>query len=221
MTKLGAGKSLPTNWGITFCPMSWLTKLLRGSSRSGQYHGKHPEERIWDEARNSVDELTDIEREEIDCAIALSLSEEDHKGKKVIDDEPESEEDEHLMKALSEEDEHVMKALSEDDEHLPEDRSEEDEHLAKAQLEEDEQLAKALQESMSVESPPRYDNRNIFEPFPFFFPAGYRICAGCNTEIGHGRYLSCMGGVWHPQCFRCNACKQPITDYEVQPLGVN
>ena len=54
MTKLGAGKSLPTNWGITFCPMSWLTKLLRGSSRSGQYHGKHPEERIWDEARNSV-----------------------------------------------------------------------------------------------------------------------------------------------------------------------
>ena len=30
------------------------------------------------------DELTDIEREEIDCAIALSLSEEDHKGKKLI-----------------------------------------------------------------------------------------------------------------------------------------
>lgn len=30
------------------------------------------------------DDLTDIEREEIDRAIALSLSEEDHKGKKVI-----------------------------------------------------------------------------------------------------------------------------------------
>lgn len=30
------------------------------------------------------DELTDIEKEEIDCAIALSMSEEDHKGKKVI-----------------------------------------------------------------------------------------------------------------------------------------
>ncbi|KAB1202417.1 Protein DA1-related 1 [Morella rubra] len=84
MTKLGAGKSLPTNWGITFCPMDWLTELLRGSSPSGQYHGKHPDESIWDEARNSVDELTDIEREEIDCAIALSLSEEDHKGKKLI-----------------------------------------------------------------------------------------------------------------------------------------
>ena len=30
------------------------------------------------------DDLTDIEKEEIDRAIALSLSEEDQKGKKVI-----------------------------------------------------------------------------------------------------------------------------------------
>lgn len=30
------------------------------------------------------DDLTDTEREEIDCAIALSLSEEDQKGKKVV-----------------------------------------------------------------------------------------------------------------------------------------
>lgn len=41
-----------------------------------------------------------------------------------------------------------------------------------------------------------------------------RICAGCNSEI-HGRFLSCMGAVWHPECFCCNACKLPITDYEV------
>jgi hypothetical protein len=25
-----------------------------------------------------------------------------------------------------------------------------------------------------------------------------RICAGCNAEIGHGRFLSCMRGIWHP-----------------------
>lgn len=43
-----------------------------------------------------------------------------------------------------------------------------------------------------------------------------RICAGCNAEIGHGRFLSCMGGVWHPQCFQCHACHLPITDYEVR-----
>jgi len=30
------------------------------------------------------DDLTDIEKEDIDRAIALSLSEEDHKGKKVV-----------------------------------------------------------------------------------------------------------------------------------------
>ncbi|XP_041000311.1 protein DA1-related 1-like [Juglans microcarpa x Juglans regia] len=186
--------------------MGWLTKILKGSSYKGQYHGKYHEERNWDEARNSVDELTDIEKEEIDCAIALSLAEEDHKGKKVIDDDSQSEEDEHLARAQPEEDEHLA-------------QPEEDEHLAKVQLEEDEQLAKALQESMSVESPPRYDSGNIFQPYPFFSSGGYRICAGCNTEIGHGRFLSCMGAVWHPECFRCRACNQPITDYEFSMSG--
>lgn len=42
-----------------------------------------------------------------------------------------------------------------------------------------------------------------------------RVCAGCNTEIGHGRFLSCMNAVWHPECFCCHACNQPISDYEV------
>lgn len=48
-----------------------------------------------------------------------------------------------------------------------------------------------------------------------------RICAGCNTEIGHGRFLSCMGAVWHPACFRCHACNLPINDHEVQLIWVN
>lgn len=43
-----------------------------------------------------------------------------------------------------------------------------------------------------------------------------RICAGCNTEIGHGRFLNCMSAFWHPECFRCHACNQPISDYEVR-----
>lgn len=43
-----------------------------------------------------------------------------------------------------------------------------------------------------------------------------RICAGCNAEIGHGRFLSCMENFWHPECFRCHACNLPISDYEVQ-----
>ncbi|XP_059456693.1 protein DA1-related 1-like [Corylus avellana] len=223
--------------------MGWLTKILKGSSHRGQYHGRYGEERIWDEARNSVDELTDIEREQLDYVIAMSLAEEDLKGKKVIGDEPQSDEDEHLARAQSDEDEHLTRAHSEEDEHLTRAHSEEDEHLTrahskedehltnahseedenltKAQLEEDEQIAMAIQESLNVgsPSPPRYDSGNIFQPYPFFFPSGHRICAGCNTEIGHGRYLSCMGGVWHPECFRCHVCNLPITDHEYSMSG--
>ncbi|KAK6922773.1 Protein DA1-like domain [Dillenia turbinata] len=86
-------------------------------------------------------------------------------------------------------------------------------------LEEDEQLAKALQDSWNLESP-QYDRGNIYPPpLPLLFPSGYRICAGCNTEIGHGRFLSCMGGVWHPECFCCHSCNQPISDYEFSMYG--
>ena len=48
-----------------------------------------------------------------------------------------------------------------------------------------------------------------------------RICAGCSSEIGHGRYLSCMGAVWHPECFCCHACNQAISDYEVLNCSEN
>jgi len=53
-------------------------------------------------------------------------------------------------------------------------------------LKEDEQLAKALQESLSVESPPRYGNGiprygngipyqgNAYQPYPMHFPMGFR-----------------------------------------------
>ncbi|KAL2504136.1 Protein DA1 [Abeliophyllum distichum] len=100
------------------------------------------------------------------------------------------------------------------------------------QLEEDELLAIALQESLNVESPPQNNrnstsgrngngngNENFYQPIPFPYSTGFRICAGCNTEIGHGRFLSCMSAVWHPECFRCHACKQPIYDYEFSMSG--
>ncbi|KAF5463911.1 hypothetical protein F2P56_014038 [Juglans regia] len=124
------------------------------------------------------------EQQAIDYAIALSLSEQDRKGKKSIDKQ--------LARA----------------------QTKEDEHFAKAQLEDDEQLAKALQESMYMESPPRCETGNIFQPYPFNFPSEYRICARCNTEIGRGEFLTCMGAEWHPECFRCHACNRPITDGE-------
>ncbi|KAH9663314.1 protein DA1-related 1 [Citrus sinensis] len=195
--------------------MGWLTKILKGSSRR-HYHARYGDDRTWDERRYSAaDDSSGFDNEEIDRAIALSLVEVDQKGKKVIEDdlqciksddsdEDELDEDEIRAIAQQEEDERRAKAQQEEDEQRA---------GARAQLEEDEQLAKAIQDSLRVDSPPRYDSGNIFQPFPFF--SGYRICAGCNTEIGHGRYLSCMEAFWHPECFRCHSCNLPITDVEI------
>ncbi|KAL9327721.1 hypothetical protein ACSQ67_002724 [Phaseolus vulgaris] len=238
--------------------MGWFRKLLKGSDHisRGQYQGKYGEDRIWDNHRSSMDDLTDIEKEDIDRAIALSLSEEDHlKGKKVVEDDSQSEddelckiddeedeylakiqqEDEYLAKIQQQEDEYLAKIQQEEDERLAKVQQEEDEHiakiqrederlakiqqdeverLAKAQLEEDEQLARAIQESLTLGSPPQSDNDSSFLSYPHLFPPGHRICAGCKTEIGQGRFLSCMGGVWHPECFCCHSCRLPITDYE-------
>ncbi|XP_014505132.1 protein DA1 [Vigna radiata var. radiata] len=88
----------------------------------------------------------------------------------------------------------------------------------RSQLEEDEQLARALEESLNVESPPRYGNENAYQPIQYF-PMGSRICAGCYTEIGYGRYLNCLNAFWHPECFRCRACNLPISDYEFSTSG--
>lgn len=194
--------------------MGWLTKILKGSSHRGQYHGKHTDESIWD-GHVISDAWSDHDNEDMDHAIALSLLEEDQKGKKVIEEE-----------------------------------SHFNDHL-----EEDEQLAVALQESLNMDSPPRYDPPSydlphldppsydpprydlphhnpprydpprynppqydysgLFPTFPFpYHSFGYRTCAGCKAEIGNGRFLSCMGGVWHPECFRCHTCGLPISDHE-------
>ncbi|KAK2987490.1 hypothetical protein RJ640_012149 [Escallonia rubra] len=154
--------------------MGWLTKIFKGSSHKiseGQYHSKYDDEKIWEGPTTSADAWSEFENEDIDHAIAISLSEDDQKGKKVIETE--------------------------------------------SHLEEDEQLAKALQESLNMDSPPQYDHGSLFPPYPSFYPSGYRICAGCNAEIGHGRFLSCMGAVWHPECFCCQGCNRPISDYEI------
>uniref|UniRef100_A0A0E0RJJ4 LIM zinc-binding domain-containing protein n=2 Tax=Oryza rufipogon TaxID=4529 RepID=A0A0E0RJJ4_ORYRU len=117
------------------------------------------------------------DNEDIDRAIALSLSEEQNKGKAVDID---------------------------------------------YNLEEDEQLARALQESLNADSPPRQNIpvENVPSEPPrelppiLFASSGSRTCAGCKNPIGHGRFLSCMDSVWHPQCFRCFACNKPISEYE-------
>ncbi|KAK9284911.1 hypothetical protein L1049_024092 [Liquidambar formosana] len=157
--------------------MDWLTNILNGASHEssqGQYHSTCGEDRIWDEPSSPRDTLSDYENEDLDLAIAKSLEEEDQKGKKVIENI--------------------------------------------SQVEEDEQLARALQESLNMQSPPRYDFGSIFPSFPVF-SSGNRICAGCNAEIVNGEFLRCMDAVWHPECFRCHACGLPISDHEFSESG--
>ncbi|XVE87244.1 hypothetical protein DITRI_Ditri18aG0100700 [Diplodiscus trichospermus] len=143
-------------------------------------------------------------------------SDEDERDTKGhVDDEDDRYAEVHVER---EDDIYAKAHAEEEDDQYANVRREEDQERAKVQLEEDEQLARAIQESLNVESPPRYDHGGLFSPHPFF-SAGYRICAGCNAEIGHGRYLSCIGAVWHPECFRCHACNQPINDYEFSVSG--
>ncbi|XP_019174753.1 PREDICTED: protein DA1-like [Ipomoea nil] len=174
--------------------MGWLSKFFKGSDHNvseGQYdsnYGGHREDNLPSTSWDSWSEIEDIDR-----AIALSMLEEEQKGKNVVLD-------------------------------------------SELQLSEDEQLARALQESLNVESPPAWHgNRNdtgrgsgygngngnghFYQPIPFPYATSFRICAGCNAEIGHGRFLNCMSAFWHPECFRCRACNQPISDYEFSMSG--
>ncbi|KAJ0961081.1 hypothetical protein J5N97_000982 [Dioscorea zingiberensis] len=155
--------------------MGWLKKIFKGSAlgiSEGQFHGKFNDDMIWNEPSKTLEGPSNHENEDLDHAIALSLSEEEHKKGKAI--------------VISDK---------------------------KSHLEEDEQLARALQESLNVDDPLNNIGQ-IYQPSPFFFPSSFRRCAGCNREIAHGRFLSCMGVVWHQECFRCHACNKPISDHE-------
>ncbi|KAI8548764.1 hypothetical protein RHMOL_Rhmol07G0299000 [Rhododendron molle] len=195
------GKSFLDHAQITVCMMGWLNKIFKGSrpkvserqhhrnGRQGeqavggsshkvperQHHqnGRQGEQTVGNEPLTSRDEWSEIE--DIDHAIALSLSEDYHKRRTIIDNE--------------------------------------------SQLKEDEQLAKAIQDSWNVASPTRNGNGNLHRPITSPYSTGFRICAGCNTDIGYGRPLNCMGAFWHPECFRCCTCNQPIRDLEFSMSG--
>ncbi|BBN18258.1 hypothetical protein MPTK1_8g01060 [Marchantia polymorpha subsp. ruderalis] len=97
-----------------------------------------------------------------------------------------------------------------------------------SQTQSDEELARALQASLDLDNRPR-EAFDFFGPF-FDGPASSApqetppqrsqpMCAGCNRPLGTGRFLSCMDAQWHPRCFRCTACDEPITDHEFSVQG--
>jgi hypothetical protein len=57
---------------------------------------------------------------------------------------------------------------------------------------------------------------NAFKSLPVCCrSSGMSVCAGCNESLGYGRFLSCLGKNWHPNCFCCKLCSKPIADREV------
>ncbi|XP_076904784.1 protein DA1-related 2-like [Bidens hawaiensis] len=72
--------------------------------------------------------------------------------------------------------------------------------------------AKAVQDDHHSSYPPNYVPRE-------YQPTGYRICGGCNRDIGYGNYLGCMGTFYHPECFCCRVCRYPITENEFSLSG--
>nr|GEW61477.1 protein DA1 isoform X1 [Tanacetum cinerariifolium] len=195
--------------------MGWLSRIFKGSNHEvseGEYNwryedntvstGNHPST-SWQDPQSEI--------EDIDRAIAISLAEEDGKAKPVIRDDSQLEEDEQLARALQE----SLKTES-----PPRNRNRNKNVNVNGHGHgQGNGNGHSIGNGHGHGSGSGIGNGNMYQPTPFPYSTGFRICAGCNYEIGHGRFLSCMGAVWHPECFRCHACNQPIADYEFSMSG--
>ncbi|XP_073061425.1 protein DA1-related 1-like isoform X2 [Primulina eburnea] len=196
--------------------MGWLTKIFKGSNHKilgGQYRGSYEDDTIWEDPTTSevfvtlslliiagFDSFPALETENFHNESDLQETRPDFDREEI---------DRAIALSIAEVDEKEKKTIDKE-----------------SHLEEDEQLAKAIQESLNVESPtqspprapptrpPVYDHGSLFPHNIFRYPLGRRICSGCKSEIGNDRFFSGMGAFWHPECFRCYACNQPISDHE-------
>lgn len=166
---------------ITVSFIAWVKYFIfhNLSIAEEEAHSDEDEHSTKDESED--DEQSSKAHSEDDDQITKSQLEEDERLPKAQLEEDERvakaqmEEDERLAKAQMEEDERAAKAQLEEDERVASTLVDDDEKVSKFQAEEDEQLARALQESLNTEPPPpRYDIGNIFNPYPFFYPSGYR-----------------------------------------------
>lgn len=189
--------------------MGWLSKIFKGSNHEvveGHSYDGFAEDPTGNTSSTSGEPYIQHEDEDIDRAIALSLLEEDQKGKCILDYESQVKEDEEFARALQE----SLKVESPPRVGYGNGRKV------------DSPPEYGYGNGRKVESPPRYGYGNgslAPQPIGAPYPTGYRICAGCHSEIGYGRFLNCMGGFWHPECFRCHGCNSPISGYEFSMYG--
>lgn len=216
--------------------MGWLSKIFKGSSHKiseEHCHENYGEDPNTDGPTCSGDTWPENENEDIDRAIALSLLEENQKGKNVIDFDSQLEEDEQLARAIQESlNVESPPRYGNGNAHPPQygNGNTHPPHYGNGNTHPPPygngnthpprygNTYPPRYENGNA-FPPRYGNGNTYPPIPTYYPIGSRICAGCNAEIGFGRYLNCLNAVWHPECFRCRACNAPISDYEFSTSG--
>uniref|UniRef100_A0A1J3DV05 Protein DA1 n=1 Tax=Noccaea caerulescens TaxID=107243 RepID=A0A1J3DV05_NOCCA len=203
--------------------MGWFNKIFKGSRLQHNHNGYYQN---YPNACSSHDEPsadTDAERDE------------PHTQESSTSEDTSNDQDQDIDRAI---------ALS----LLEESQGQTNTGGKYAMVDEDEQLARAIQESMLVGNSQRqkngstydhentygtgdfgnghmhgggnvYANGDIYYPRPIALSMDFRICAGCNMEIGQGRFLNCLNSLWHPQCFRCYGCSLPISEYEFSTSG--
>ncbi|KAG6437968.1 hypothetical protein SASPL_102899 [Salvia splendens] len=214
--------------------MGWFNKIFKGSEHKvseGQYDWRYGAEPVDNNPSTSWDSWSEME--DIDRAIALSLSEEDPRGATIIDSEPQLEEDELLARAIQE----SLNVDSPAQPGIPNDSGVGHGYGHGNGYEHGNAHGNGHGIGIGIGNGHGHGignghgnihgnghghvhgNDSLYQPISFPYSLNLRICAGCNTEIGHGRFLSCMSAVWHPECFRCNGCRQPISDYEFSMSG--
>ncbi|XP_042046705.1 protein DA1-like isoform X1 [Salvia splendens] len=205
--------------------MGWFNKIFKGSEHKvseGQYDWRYGAVPVENNPSTSWDSWSEME--DIDRAIALSLSEEDPRGATIIDSEPQLEEDELLARAIQE----SLNVDSPAQPGIPNDsgvghgygHGSGYEHGNARGNGNGNGNGHGMGNAHGNGHGHVHGNDSLYQPISFPYSISLsRICAGCNTEIGHGRFLSCMSAVWHPECFRCNGCRQPISDYEFSMSG--
>ncbi|GAU41037.1 hypothetical protein TSUD_133440 [Trifolium subterraneum] len=82
----------------------------------------------------------------------------------------------------------------------------------------DDDYAKPLQDRTHSSLHPPYAPLPIY-PRGYSMPSHVRICGGCNKEIHYGNCLGVENSYFHPDCFRCHSCHQPITEREIPING--
>ncbi|AQK79767.1 ubiquitin receptor1 [Zea mays] len=208
--------------------MGWLTKFFRGSTHNiseEQYHSRPAEDTAWNEPSSSpvvTDILSEFNNEDIDRAIALSLSEEEQRKEKAIDKDMHLEEDEQLARAIQE-------SLNVES---PPRRN----GSANGGT-----MYHPPRETGNAYQPPRENGSanggNAYHPLPFMFSSGFRFISICFFQCtdlkamlqfsmsgNHPYHKTCYKEQFHP---KCDVCKQFIPtnmngliEYRAHPFWV-